>query len=102
VKPLSELRIMGVRNFRSEFTTLAEPVVVISRNEIKGVWVPGTEALDPSAAAHAEWLRQDLVSKAGPRPASVELAEAMAQGPVLAGDVVRPFRPAPKPGAKKR
>ena len=55
---LTELRIMGARLFRQEFAKLDEPVVVISRNEIKGVWMPGDSALSPQTVAVVNGLKE--------------------------------------------
>lgn len=34
------MRIMNIRNFRTEFPTLEEPVIVISREKVIGTWTP--------------------------------------------------------------
>jgi hypothetical protein len=80
---IREARIMNIRQFRTEFMTVRDPIIVLSGAKVIGSWTPGTENIDPVTLAQAMGLVA-TVSTA---------AERFDRQPV---------HPVPKPGTKQR
>jgi hypothetical protein len=91
---------MNARNFRAGFSTLTEPVTVISREKVLGVFYPGdtqgengiaTTYDHPVAVINQHAVSQSVIKEALSRPID----------PVrwpLPGLNTRPFTPVPKKG----